>query len=257
MVFPQFALSVGDWPPCPAQSLCWHFYIVSQFIKYAELKNVCYASLLPVYELLSASMDSDMLCFIPNLLELKLRSRISGISGQVSDVNGSHLLRLLLRARASDASPAAAWLAMGIMPAIMPAIMGIMGIAGIMVGNMPGMGIIIPGIMPAMGIIMLGNIPGIGIMPGITEDEPSSSAFSCGCGVTSIWGASVRFSVKRHSYQGFFSTEVANKNRNLCNQMSVRKKPPASMKESVRRFIFSMCTTFPSELSVRQSFNST
>lgn len=83
---------------------------------------------------------------------------------------------------------------------IMPAIMGIMGIAGIIVGNMPGIGIIIPGIMPAIGIIMLGNIPGIGIMPGITGDDSSSAAFSSGfSGTTSIWGVSVRFSVKRQS----------------------------------------------------------
>jgi len=82
---------------------------------------------------------------------------------------------------------------------IIPAIIGIMGIAGIMVGSMPAMGIIIPGII-IPGIIMLGNIPGIGIMPGITEED-SSSAFSSGCsGVTSIWGVSVLFSVKRHSW---------------------------------------------------------
>ena len=78
--------------------------------------------------------------------------------------------------------------------ACMGIIIGIMGTAGIMAGNK---GIIIPGIMGIMpGII----IPGIIIPPGMTGDAVSSAAFSSGFSVTSIWGASVRFSVKRQSW---------------------------------------------------------
>ena len=107
--------------------------------------------------------DSDILSFSTSWPEFKLTlTEASGISGQ----KFQPLLRLLLRARVSDASPVA-WLAIDMAIGIIPAIIGIMGIAGIMVGSMPAMGIIIPGII-IPGIIMLGNIPSIGIMPGIT-----------------------------------------------------------------------------------------